>query len=68
MTTFNQNFNNLVKATLLEEQQQKQIKAETENKTNDKNILDMDESAKSQDFFQDNNAIRKKYTTTQIKS
>ena len=28
----------------------------------------MDESAKSQDFFQDNNAIRKKYTTTQIKS
>ena len=68
MTTFNQNFNNLVKATLLEEQQQQQIKAETENKTNDKNILDMDESAKSQDFFQDNNAIRKKYTTTQIKS
>ena len=68
MTTFNQNFNNLVKATLLEEQQQQQIKAETENKTNDKNILDMDESAKSQDFFQDNNAIGKKYTTTQIKS
>ena len=68
MTTFNQNFNNLVKATLLEEQQQQQIKAETENKTNDKNILDMDESVKSQDFFQDNNAIGKKYTTTQIKS
>ena len=68
MKTFNQNFNNLVKATLREEQQQQQIKAETENKTNDKNILDMDESAKSQDFFQDNNAIRKKYTTTQIKS
>ena len=60
MTTFNQNFNNLVKATLLEEQQQQQIKAETENKTNDKNILDMDESAKSQDCFQDNNANGKK--------
>ena len=28
----------------------------------------MDESAKSQDFFQDNNAIGKKYTTTCIKS
>ena len=28
----------------------------------------MDELAKSQDFFQDNNAIRKKYTTTRIKS
>ena len=28
----------------------------------------MDESAKSQDFFQDNNAIEKKYTTTRIKS
>ena len=31
-------------------------------------MQDMDESAKSQDFFQDNNAIRKKYTTTRIKS
>ena len=38
-------------ATLLEEQQQQQIKAETENKTNEKNILDMGESAKSQDIF-----------------
>ena len=28
----------------------------------------MDESAKSQDFFQDNNAISTKYTTTRIKS
>ena len=65
MTTFNQNFNNLVKATLLEETI---IKIETEQKTNDDNIQDMDESAKSQDFFQDNNAIGKKYTTTRIKS
>ena len=31
-------------------------------------MQDMDESAKSQGFFQDNNAIRKKYTTTRIKS
>ena len=28
----------------------------------------MDESATSQDIFQDNNAIGKKYTTTRIKS
>ena len=28
----------------------------------------VDESAKSQDFFQDNKAIGKKYTTTRIKS
>ena len=51
MTKYNQNFNNLVNSTLLEEQQQQQIKAETENKTNEKNILNMDESAKSQDIF-----------------
>ena len=30
--------------------------------------MDMDESAKSQDFFQGNNAIKVKYTTTRIKS
>ena len=65
MTTFNQNFNNLVRATLSEDQI---IKTETEQQTNDDNIQDMDELAKSQDFFQDNNAIRKKYTTTRIKS
>ena len=39
-----------------------------EQKTNDENIQDMGESAKSRDFFQDNNAIRKKYMTTHIKS
>ena len=65
MTRFNQNFNNLVTATLSEEQI---IKTDTEQKTNDDNIQDMDESAKSQYFFQDNNAIRRKYTTTRIKS
>ena len=51
MTKYNQNFNNLVNSTLLEEQQQQQIKAEMENKTNEKNILNMGESAKSQDIF-----------------
>lgn len=57
MTTFNENFNDLVKATLSEQQY---IKTETEQKTNGKNIQDMDESTKSRDFFQDNNTIGKK--------
>ena len=61
METFNQNLNELVKATWAEQQH---IKTETTNETNDKNIHEMDESAKSQDFFQDNNAIGKTYTTT----
>ena len=63
MTTFSQNFNNLVTATLQAENQQ--IKTETSD-TNE-NIIDMDESAKIQDFFQNNNAIKVKYTTTRIK-
>ena len=50
-TTFNQNFNNLVKATLLAEEQQ----IKTENEMSDEKTQDMCESAKSQDFFQDNN-------------
>ena len=37
------------------------------NRENDK-VLNVDESAKSQDFFQDNNAIKIKFTTTRIKS
>ena len=57
MTTFNENFNDLVKVTLSEQQY---IKTETEQKTNGKNIQDMDESTKSRDFFQDNNTIGKK--------
>ena len=61
MTTFNQKFNELVKVTLSQKQQ-----IQDEINSNE-NILDMDESAKSQDFFQDNNAIGKKYTTTCIK-
>ena len=57
MTTFNQNFKNLVKATLAEKQC---IKTKMEQKTNDENIQDMD-------FVQDNKTIGKKYSTTRIK-
>ena len=61
MTTFNEQFNKLVKATLSENDQT--------NNSNE-NIQVMDESAKSQDFFQDNNTSTtgKRYTTTTIKS
>ena len=31
-------------------------------------VLNVDESAKSQDFFQDNNVVKIKYATTRIKS
>ena len=65
MTTFNQKFNDLVKVTLSEQQR---LKTETESKINDENIQDMDESAKSQNFFQDINSNGKKYTATRIKS
>ena len=61
MTSFNEQFNKLVKVTLSERQQ-------IENDQTDGNIQDMDESAKSQDFFQDNIPLGKKYTTTRIKS
>ena len=51
MTTFNQTFNKLVAATLEADDQQIKIESETEmNNKNDK-IMDMDESAKGQDFF-----------------
>ena len=66
MTKFSENFNNLVTATLLAEDQQ--IKTETENISDKTEIMDMDESAKSQDVFQDNYAVKVKYTTTRIKS
>ena len=62
MTKFNKQFNELVEVTLSERQQ-------LNNWTDgDKNIQVMDESAKSQDFFQDNNALGKRYITMQIKS
>ena len=64
MFTINDQFNNLVKVTLSEQQ--------TENSNGDNNdniqVEVMDESAKSPDFFQGNKSIERKYTTTRIKS
>ena len=62
MTKFNKQFNELVKVT---RQERQQLNDQTDG---DENIQVMDESAKSQDFFQDNNALGKRYTTTCIKS
>ena len=67
MTTFNQKLNDLVKVTL-SEKQHLQTDRNQHKQQHDENILDMDGSAKSQDFFQDNNAIVKKYSTMRIKS
>ena len=61
MTTFNQKFSELVEVTMAVQL----VKNETDN---NENIMDIDESAKSQDFFQDSNTTRKKYTNTPIKS
>ena len=55
-------FNKLVKANLSERQQ---LDDQTDS---DENIQVVEESAKSQDFFQDNNALKKRYMTTRIKS
>ena len=55
---------NLVRATLTEEQQL------INNNNNNNNMTHKEESAKSPNFFQDNNAIKKNtkpYTTTRIK-
>ena len=61
MTSFNEQFNELVKVTLSGKQQ-------LNNSTyDDENLQVMDESAKSQDFFQGNNTLGKRYTTTRIK-
>ena len=61
MTTFNQKFSELVEVTMAVQL----VKNETDN---NENIMDIDKSAKSQDFFQDSNTTRKKYTNTPIKS
>ena len=62
MTSFNEQFNELVKVTLSEKQQ-------LNNSTYDnENLQVMDESVKSQDFFQDNNTPGKRHTKTRIKS
>ena len=55
-------FNELVKANLSERQQL------DDQADSDENIQVVEESAKSQDFFQDNNALEKRYMTTRIKS
>ena len=61
-TTYNEQFNKLVKATLSERQQ-------LDNQTDsNENIKAVDESVKNQDFFQVNNALRKRYTANWIKS
>ena len=68
MTSVKEQFNELVKITLVEKQQL------TENDNNEDNLQPelMDESAKSPDFFQDNkSSVEKtegKYMTTRIKS
>ena len=58
MTTFNKQCNELVKATLSKRQWI------NDQRDNDKNIQVVDKLAESQDFFQDNNALGKRYTTT----
>ena len=61
-TTYNEQFNKLVKATLSERQQ---LDDQTDS---NENIKVVDKSVKNQDFFQDNNVLRKRYTATWIKS
>ena len=68
MTTFSQNYNNLVASTLQADDQQIKTEKETEMNTESNKVLNVDESAKSQDFFQDNNVVKIKYATTRIKS
>ena len=63
-TRFNLKLNELVETALLGKDQ----KVKTEDKINETTVSNMEESAKSQDFFQDNNAIEVKYTATRIKS
>ena len=59
MTTLGEQFNQLVEAAMTVKQTQPDP---------DKNVVIVDESAKSQDFFQENKDIGKKYTTAHIKS
>ena len=58
MTLFNEQFNELVKMTLTETTKKQQ--------DDDVNLPVVAESAKSQDFFQDNNPHGKRCTTTRI--
>ena len=59
---FNKQFNELVKVTLSK-------KTQLNNSTyEDENFQVMDESAKKQDLFQDNNTIGKRYAATRVRS
>ena len=67
--SLNKEFNELVKAALTEEQ----MIGDNNNNQTDNKITVEEESAKSPDFFQDKNVIKRKkvgkqYTTTRIKS
>ena len=62
ITSFNEQFNEIVKMTLSERQH---VNDQTDG---DGNIQVVDKSAKGQDFFQDNNSLGKKYTAARIKS
>ena len=59
MTSIGEQFNQLVEAALTVEKSQPH---------QDDNMLTVDESAKSQDFFHEYKGVGKKYTTTRIKS
>ena len=58
MTTLGEQFKKLVEAAMSVEQTHSDLSED---------IQPVDESAKSQDFFQENKAIGKRYTTTRIK-
>ena len=62
MRMFKEQFNKLVRVILSESQQ---INDQTDGY---ESIQEVDESAKSYDFFEDNNTSGKRYTTTRIKS
>ena len=63
MTTFNEQFNELVKVTLAERQK---VNDQTDD---EENTQVMDEPTKGQDFLQDNNTtLGQRYTITRIKS
>ena len=63
MTSVGEQFNQLLYAALKVEQQQ-----ENQYQPEQKEQMMIDESAKSQDFFQENKNISRKCTTTRIKS
>ena len=67
MIPFSQSCNSLVEPTIQAEHQQIKIEHGTEINGENEKVLNVDESAKIQDFFQDNNAVKIRYMTTRIK-